>query len=374
MNAARRAMRRRASNALLLVAARRARRARYWADPVILVIQPDHLGDVLLSQPAVRLVRRAFPGHRLIALVGPWSSAIAKLAWEVDEIVPVRFPGYARDERNRGERPFSVVPATAALFAERRPDLAVVLRPDDRWSTAVAWAAGVPRIVAGAGAAISGIPVDVARTSRVAHRAAQALLIAAEAAGTGAFEPSWREHPLRIEPPLPMSSDERLRPTTPYALIHPGSGAAVKHWLPQRWRAVAAHLQRIGLGVVVTGGAGEAALCRAIATGAPTLDVCGRTNLTQLADLIRGARIVIGTDNGPLHLAVALGTPSIALFGPSDPREFGPWGDPERHRVVHAGLSCPRCRDLSPSRPEGCGCMLAITTEAVIAVLNELVN
>jgi ADP-heptose:LPS heptosyltransferase len=89
---------------------------------------------------------------------------------------------------------------------------------------------------------------------------------------------------------------------------------------------------------------------------------------------MRGATAVVGPDCGPLHLAVAVGTPSVHLFGPSDPVRYGPWGDPRKHRVIRAGWTCPSCGDLSMMRPVGCGCMLAIQADDVMTAIDELVG
>ena len=68
------------------------------------------------------------------------------------------------------------------------------------------------------------------------------------------------------------------------------------------------------------------------------------------------------------------GTPTIHLYGPSSIEDYGPWGTPNRNRVITAGMHCPRCGDLSPDRPEGAGCMIAITAEEVIAAARELLS
>lgn len=126
--------------------------------------------------------------------------------------------------------------------------------------------------------------------------------------------------------------------------------------------------------VVVTGSDGERRLCADVAACTGAIDMSGRTNVPVLLEVLRGAAIAIGTDNGPMHLAVAAGTPTVHLFGPSDPRRYGPWGDARRHRVVSAGWHCPRCGNLGADRPAGCGCMLAIAPDAVIAAVDELLH
>nr|MDQ2717724.1 glycosyltransferase family 9 protein [Chloroflexota bacterium] len=149
---------------------------------------------------------------------------------------------------------------------------------------------------------------------------------------------------------------------TPVVVIHPGSGAAVKLWRPEAWSVCADTLAASSTTqIVLTGGKGEQALLEEIAQRmtAEALLVTDAT-VGQLAALLQRARLVLGVDSGPLHLAVAQTTPTVEIFGPSDPRIFGPWGAPERHIVVQARHRCPTCPAIPCNR-------LAIPAEEVAA-------
>jgi heptosyltransferase-2/heptosyltransferase-3 len=125
---------------------------------------------------------------------------------------------------------------------------------------------------------------------------------------------------------------------------------------------------------VLTGGPGDESLTGAIVRrmAAPALDLAGRTSIGALAAVLARCALVLGADNGALHLSVAVGTPTVHLYGPADPALYGPWGDPARHRVVRAGLRCDRCGDLSPGRPRGAACMLAIGVADVLDAARPL--
>lgn len=346
------------------------------AGTTILVLQPDHLGDILLSQPAVRLLRRELPDTRLVGVVGPWSAEVARMAWPVDDIVTIPFPGFIRTDRGDPTAPYRLLPSAAVSLRKQHPAAAIVLRPDAWWA---AWLASLvaPQVVT----------ADDPRARRFATRQmpvddeAHAVLRAAQiAAGwVGGAEPAVEDSALRIAPSADAATQARSLLHSagvdgPYAVLHPGSGAAVKLWSGSHWRQVAAGLRQRGMGVVVTGSNAEADLCEAIADGTGAISVAGRTPLRVLLEILRGSTIAVGTDNGPMHLAVAAGTPTVHLFGPSDPGRYGPWGDPRRHRVVSAGWRCPRCGDLGPDRAEGCGCMLAITPGAVWTAIDEVLD
>jgi ADP-heptose:LPS heptosyltransferase len=98
--------------------------------------------------------------------------------------------------------------------------------------------------------------------------------------------------------------------------------------------------------------------------------MAGRLSWGELEALLSRAALVLGVDSGPLHLAVAAGTPSVALFGPADPTQFAPWGSADRHRMVYADLPCRPCRrlDFCALEPDGEGpppCMRQLEVEPV---------
>jgi ADP-heptose:LPS heptosyltransferase len=147
-----------------------------------------------------------------------------------------------------------------------------------------------------------------------------------------------------------------------YAAIHPGTSdfGAAKRWKPERFAALA---ERIGretpLRPVITWGPGERPLAEEIVAashGQALLAMETRTIL-DLAELIRSARVYVGCDSGPLHLSSAVATPSVALFGPKDPRTYGPYTP--QHRVVLKG-------DL------GQGSMDDITVDDAFAAVKDL--
>ena len=86
-----------------------------------------------------------------------------------------------------------------------------------------------------------------------------------------------------------------------------------------------------------------------------------------LGALLARADLVVGGDTGPLHLAVATGTPTVHLFGPADPARFGPWGPPDRHRVVATDLPCAPCGRLDWPDPADHPCVRTIALARVVA-------
>jgi ADP-heptose:LPS heptosyltransferase len=159
---------------------------------------------------------------------------------------------------------------------------------------------------------------------------------------------------LDIHPPDP--GPEAARGAT---LIHPGAASGARRWPAGRWAAVARAERRAGRRVIVTGGPGEARLARAVARMAD-LDrrsvAAGSTSLLELCGLVAAAGRVACGDTGVAHLATALGTPSVVLFGPVPPSEWGPPPSRPRHRALwsgrrgdpHARLPDPGLLEIQP--------------------------
>ena len=344
-------------------------------DPnTILIMQPDALGDVLLAQPAVRALRAAYPDKRLIAVVGPWSAEIARLAWPVDEIVTVDYPGFG-GTRGSLVDPYRQLFTDAERLRELRAATAVQLRYDGWWATWLAWLSVSGEVVAGeaSGAANFGMQPRISGTGHAAERAfaiAAGLLSRAE----------WitpETQPLELAPDSGAVEAARALLAERgvgerYIVIHPGTAWPVKLWPGHRWRAVISAFP--DWPVLVTGAPGEGELVRELCAGLPNaVALSGETTLPQLIEVLRGATLVAGPDTGPLHLAVATGTPTVTLYGPTSIAQFGPWGPAVRHRALSAGWRCPRCGDVA-GRPQGCGCMLAVTTAQVVGAVCEVLQ
>ncbi len=158
--------------------------------------------------------------------------------------------------------------------------------------------------------------------------------------------------------------------------IHPGAGAAIKLWLVDRWVEVANALAReTGVQIVLTGSETERGLCEEIAARIKTEArvLAGQTTLKQLAVILSKSRLALGLDSGPLHLAVAMGTPTVQLYGPVDAKSFGPWGPPERHRALSSGWPCIPCNrlDYTPKELVNHPCVREIKVHSVLETARQ---
>jgi heptosyltransferase-3 len=158
--------------------------------------------------------------------------------------------------------------------------------------------------------------------------------------------------------------------------LHPTSRWLFKCWPAERMAALIASLQAQGHRIVITAApdAEELAMSKAILASVPqpAVDLSGQLSLKQLAALTARAKLFIGVDSAPMHIAAAMGTPTVALFGPSGEIEWGPWQVP--HRILTSAHACRPCGN------DGCGggkiseCLSDIPVERVLSATEELLR
>ncbi|NJN67280.1 MAG: glycosyltransferase family 9 protein [Chloroflexaceae bacterium] len=356
----------------------------------ILVIKPDHLGDVLLITPALRFLRTYHPRAAIVALVGPWSAPVLAHNPDINALLTLPFPGFERGHpphpRPSRSHPFLRLLHAAALLRAGDFDTALLLRDDHWWGAALALLAGIPHRVGHAVPECGPFLTKALPWNPAQHVTRQALeVVTEERQRRATASPSAGSPPLVFLPPPGdvawaaawlaqhgLACDPATRRVTPpLVILHPGTGGTSKLWLPERWAAVVNALTaQYPIRVLLTGGPGEATLVQNIARllHHPVLALVSTTSIGQLTALLGMAALVMGVDSGPLHLAVSQATPSLHLFGPGSAERFGPWGDRQRHRVLRADLWCAPCGVLNacPRGTNPSECMAALSTEQVV--------
>lgn len=290
----------------------------------VLLIKPCCLGDVLLTTPLLAALRQGYPQATITYAVGRWSRPMVATSQHVDATLtlPERWT------------PGSLL-ATARVLRSRRFD-AVFVPDRSPVLTLLTWLAGIPQRVgldsAGRGFAYTHrVPVS----SIVMHEA-DVYRQLAPAAGLPAaperlfFFPS-DEAQTRAETLV----EHYRQGSGPLVLLHPGGGQNPgmtlhrKRWLPERWAAVADALaERHQAQILLVGGPGEDDVVAAVAQGMrrPASTIVQRWHWGELGALIGRCDLFLGHDTGMMHLAAAVGTPTLAVFGPSDPQIYGPYG------------------------------------------------
>ncbi len=345
----------------------------------ILVIRPDHLGDVLLLTPALRLLRQQLPVAHITLLIGPWSAAAIAHNPDVDTVITCPFPGFTRTEKPSLLQPYLLLFKMALLLRGRGFDAALVTRDDHWWGALLAAAAGIPRRFGYALPEVNPFLTDALQHTFDMHVTAQSTaLVEALTGSKAATLPQLRApiSPADTAWAVAWLEAHAIERSRPLAAVHPGSGGMAKLWPSSYWRDLIVVLQEQGLQVLVTGGAGEHELVATIVDGlaaGPHL-LLGEATIGQLAALYCHCSVVLGVDSGPLHLAATTGVQTVALFGPGNHRRFGPWGPAARHVVVRSGLWCSPCGvlDHCPRGTAPSECMTLISVGDVRQVLEQL--
>ena len=159
----------------------------------------------------------------------------------------------------------------------------------------------------------------------------------------------------------------------PRIVLHPFARWRTKLWELEHWRALARTLMAEGAGMILTGSRDDEPLAASILGGLDPspLSLVGRLSLTQLTAVLQDVDLMITVDSGPMHIAAAVGTPVVALFGPTDPRRTGPLGP---GRVLRRYLPCSPCLQRRCQIADTYRCMRDLGVEEVLAAARDLLR
>lgn len=341
----------------------------------ILCIKLKHIGDVLLMTPAIRALRRAWPGSSIAALVPRGTEGVLAGNPDLDAILvfdrEARFADgwriirdvrrYAPDlvlEMGQGDRE-----AFLGWLSGARQRVGYAPRWSGRWrrmllSQTVPWNARLHVVEAN---------LDLVRACGIPGEASHPVLLV-ESETRSRMAARLASAGLGVDQPL--------------AVVHPVSRWLFKAWPEAGCVEVIGRLVRsAGVAVAVTSGPGaaevEAAnriLTRVIAPhpAAPIIDLVGQTTLEELAAVLERATLFIGVDSAPMHMAAALKVPVIALFGPSGEHNWGPWGD--GHVVISSPYLCRPCGEDGCLGSKRSDCLESISAQQVMAAVEQMLS
>jgi len=358
-----------------------------WAPPPprrVLVLKPCCVGDLIFASAALRELRRGLPASRIEVAVGGWSRAAVEHNPHVDEIVdleaagdgPRGLAGLLRSARLKEGAPLARL---VRMLRERRYDWCLVLDRSPLLGLVPALA-GIP-LRAGLDSLHRGFAHNVRVPARGVRHESDLYLDVVRAVGIeprdGATElfPSSEDAAWARQTLARLQAQGHLR--RPLVLLHPGGGQnpsmtfSAKQWPAERYGVLARLCRdRLGGTVVLVGGPRDTAIARRVRETAGDadrlVDLTGLPTLGQLAALAALAEAWVGNDTGPSHMAVAVGTPSVLVFGPSDPRRYGPRRP--NGVVVWAAADMARHLRLDPRRHHPLGAVDHPPAAAVEAV------
>lgn len=332
----------------------------------VAVLRLDHLGDLLLSFPALEALRAALPKARIDLYVGPWCLDLARLCPHVDSVQALPAEWFQRPQRQAW--PLASLWRSARLLRQGRYDLGVDLRGELRHALLLRLA-GIPQRLGAlqtAGAFLLTQALPPAQ-GHEAHRA-WALLRDAGLPGLGAKAPR-----LHLDPGAAARREARrrlkawgLKPG--FLALHPFAGAPSRRWPRAHWQELLTKLPGAGR-VLLLGDAGEAQALRDLlppGAGRRLVPAAGALSLDVLAAVLEQAGLLVGLNSGPGHLAAAVGTPVLSIFSAAnDPARWAPLGP--QVKVLVEPAPCGPC-ELADC-PLGNACLRRLRPARVLRAL-----
>lgn len=357
-----------------------AHRERPHAPQRILLLRIERIGDLLMALPAVRDVRTLAPSAQIDLVVGGWNASLAAAVPSVNRVITLDAKWLEREGDGLG---MLALLGAARGWRAAGYDLAINFEPDIR-SNLLLSASGAGWTVgwaSGGGGPVLDQALDFDPT---AHTIDNARRLVTAAFGRTPASASSPPPLLAIPDAAVRAAAARLRThasnTRPLIGVHVSGGRAIKQWDPARFGDVAETLVRTrGATIVLTGTSGERALVETVKRRLPgesVIDVSGDIDLLELAAVLQHLDLFVTGDTGPMHLAATVGTPVVAVFGPSAPHRYAPTG--LHDRIVRMDLPCSPCNRIRqpPARCVGHtpDCLAGVSADAVLAAAYDVLD
>ncbi len=345
------------------------RRGRIETEQVreILVVRTAYIGDVVMTLPLFKPLKQRFPAARITLLTSPAAGALVAGHPYINEVLPYQpfwfYPTGIREYLAfiRGAR-------------QRRWDLVIEARADIRDLLLIVWplraTCKVSYDVGGGGFLLTHVVPYGGLKHKVEYHLDIGRYLGAEDGPLCWGIELRKEEQGRVDALL-EGAGVRGR----FVAVHPGSRLPLKTWFPERYAALCDALaMRHRLPVVLLGAPEERPLAERIAGAAAhkPVNLAGRLNLRELAGLLARAAVLVCNDSSPMHIAAAMATPTVAIFGPSKSVETAPYGT--RNRVVEKDypcrFSCDESSCRNTARPHGC--LRDISVEDVLYAAEDI--
>ncbi len=337
----------------------------------ILIVRLDRIGDVVLSTPVIKALKEANPGSVISFMSSPHAKDILESNPALDEVI--LYDKASAEKGILGNLKFIL------RLRKKKFDLAVVLHPTVR-SHIVTALAGIPR--------------------RIGYDRKWGFLLTTKVPHTKEFglkheidytldilryigiEPRDKSLYIGVNERSERKVDELFRQSgigkdDLCVAVNPGASCASKRWGAAKFAEVAGRLAaKYGARIVIVAGESDKSLGDEVAAllEGGCVNLSGRTTVADLASVLRRVRLFVSNDSGPVHIACAVGTPVIAIFGRSDrglsPRRWGPTGG--RDVVLYKDAGCDEC--LAHNCKRGFACLEAITVDEVVAAAGRILG
>ena len=330
----------------------------------ILIARLDRLGDVVLSTPVIRHMRKLFPKAHISFMVRPENRDVVENNPDLNEVILYDKGG--REKGFLGAAKFALV-----LLKKNRFDMAIALHPSARTHIAF-FLAGIPARIG------YDRKMGWLLTERIPHFKQEGEMHEAlynfHLLGEAGFDVSGADaRPYMATSERDKAFVDRIQEKMGFGngfiVVHAGASCPSKRWPPERFAEAADALAaKFGYHIVIVGGSDTAEHSGKMVSAMKgrAFDLTGKLNIGALAEVISRARIFISNDSGPVHIAVAVGTPVVAIFGRKNPglspKRWGPLG--QRDIVLHRDVGCKKC--LAHECDKGFKCLEAVAVDDVV--------
>ena len=342
----------------------------------ILLVKPSALGDVVQTLPVAATLHRRYPNVPLDWLVEEEAAEIVRGHPAVTEVVISARKRWLRQLQQPAQIPTTLreMRRFAAELRHRRYDAVLDIQGLLK-SALYVMATGAPIRVGfaeGRECAPWVLTHRVVAPPQPVHAVERYLALASAVDATDPV----REFHISLAPEEMAAASShlaacRIPPGRPRVVVHPAARWRTKLWELPRWRELAAALLAEGIGVILTGSREDDAMAGGICTGMDPrpVSLVGRLALKQLVAVLRKVDLMITVDSGPMHIAAAVGTPVLALFGPTDPLRTGPLGP---GRILRRELPCSPCLQRRCRIDDTYRCMRDLSVAEVLEAVRDL--
>ena len=319
------------------------------------------IGDMVLLTPALRALKRAYPESNLTLLLRPLVANLMEPHPYVDTCIV--------DTKNRGR--YRSLTELMRRIRRAAFDVAVVLHPTSFRNALLPFLARVPMRV-GTNVNGRGMLLTVSRKDDTSvhevYRYLRVLQLLDIDTSLDSLEFWHTDTERRIIQDL--LDAENISSTNRLIALNLGTTWRTKRWDIANFAAVIEQIARLApdVRIVLTGSSNELALVDALPTSLPIINLVGKTSILQLGALLERCEVCLTCDSGPMHIAAAVGTPTVALFGPTDPVRHKPYGT--GHTVIEEHIECRSCYKRTCYRQDAPYlCMTKIDTAEVVKAL-----
>jgi heptosyltransferase-1 len=331
----------------------------------VLIIRLSAIGDVVFASPLVAACRKRYPSTEIDWLA---EGVVRPLLTELPGLTQVvLWPRQEWQDLWREKRIFALLRAVMAFrqkLRERNYDLVIDAQGLVK-SAFLSWLTGSPQRIGFKSKEPNGVFLTQRFDKSITPRISSEYLALADTLG-------WDTSNFEMVLGLSELDNKRsidIAPQEAYVVIAPFTTRPQKHWTHRHWRALIEQLVNAGHRVACLGGPADREEAATLLEGLTVMNWVGAYPLGVSAGLVKQSSGVIGVDTGLTHMGIAVGVPTVALFGSTCPYlETGR----DKVRVIYHGLECAPCR-RSPTCGERFDCMVGITAEEALSAFNELI-